>query len=172
MKKIVYAVLATISGLVLLFSYRTSLGAEATAVTDAGASPASAGSTASSTTDSSTTDSSATDSGASGTADAGATGTSTTTLADGTYTGAAASTRFGPVQVAITVQGGEITAVDVPQYPASNSRDRQINERALPVLASETISAQSAQIDMVSGATYTSRGYLQSLQSAIDEALQ
>lgn len=162
MKKIVYAVLATISGLVLLFSYRTSLGAEATALTDAAASPSSAGSTTSSGTDSSTT----------GTDDARATGTSTTTLADGTYTGAAASTRFGAVQVAITVEGGHITAVDVPRYPASNSRDRQINERALPVLTSETISAQSAQIDMVSGATYTSRGYLQSLQSAIDEALQ
>ena len=75
-----------------------------------------------------------------------------------------------PVAVQITVSGGTITAVDVPQYPSSNGRDRQINQQAIPILVSETVSAQSARIDMVSGATYTSDGYLQSLQSAIDQA--
>ena len=74
------------------------------------------------------------------------------------------------MQVQITVSGGVITAADAVDYPTSNPRDRQINQIAVPRLVSETLSAQSAQIDMISGATYTSEGYLQSLQSAIDQA--
>jgi uncharacterized protein with FMN-binding domain len=58
----------------------------------------------------------------------------------------------------------------VLQYPSGNSRDTEINSRALPILIQETLDAQDAQIDMVSGATVTSNGYLQSLQSAIDQA--
>ncbi|MFD4959094.1 FMN-binding protein [Microbacterium sp. NPDC058389] len=166
MKKILYAVLATVSGLVLLFSYRTSH-VEATV-------PVAADTTTSgsSTTGSSTTGTGTTGTGTTGTAGAaaGAASTSSSGLRDGTYTGSAASTRFGPVQVQITVSGGTITDVQVPEYPSTNPRDRQINERALPTLVSETTDAQSADIDMVSGATYTSRGYLTSLQSAIDQA--
>ena len=74
------------------------------------------------------------------------------------------------MQVQITVSGGTITAADAVDYPTSNPRDRQINQIAVPRLVSETLSAQSAQIDMISGATYTSEGYRQSLQSAIDQA--
>jgi len=74
------------------------------------------------------------------------------------------------VQVAITVSGGKITNVAVPQYPNNNGRDVEIANYSLPQLITETLSAQSANIDMVSGATYTSEGYLQSLQSAIDQA--
>ena len=70
----------------------------------------------------------------------------------------------------LTVTGSKITAVDVVQYPDGNGRDAEINQYALPILVKETIDAQSAQIDMVSGATVTSDGYLQSLQSALDEA--
>jgi uncharacterized protein with FMN-binding domain len=87
-----------------------------------------------------------------------------------TVTGSVAQTRWGPVQVRITVTDGKITAVDVPQYPDGNGRDRQINASALPVLEQETRSAQSADIDMVSGATVTSEGYVRSLQSALDQA--
>jgi uncharacterized protein with FMN-binding domain len=58
----------------------------------------------------------------------------------------------------------------VVQYPDGNGRDREINDDALPVLVQETISAQSADVDMVSGATVTSTGYVQSLQSALDQA--
>ena len=76
------------------------------------------------------------------------------------------------MQVAITISGGTITDIQVPQYPNSNREDQQINARALPVLISETASAQSASISMVSGATYTSQGYTQSLQSALDQAQQ
>jgi uncharacterized protein with FMN-binding domain len=90
--------------------------------------------------------------------------------AAGAVTGAVAQTRWGPVQVQITVENGRITGVTVPQYPDGNGRDRQINDVALPELVQETLSAQSADIDMVSGATVTSDGYLESLQSALDQA--
>ena len=87
-----------------------------------------------------------------------------------TVTGSTASTRWGDVQVSITVTDGKITSVDVPEYPTANGKDREINSYALPVLTQETLSAQSADIDMVSGATVTSQGYVQSLQSALDKA--
>ncbi|RGD55503.1 FMN-binding protein [Kitasatospora xanthocidica] len=80
------------------------------------------------------------------------------------------NTRYGPVQVQVTLAGSRITAVDVVKYPNSERRDREINSSALPVLNHEAISAQSAAIDVVSGATYTSDGYVRSLQSALDRA--
>ena len=86
------------------------------------------------------------------------------------YTGSVAQTRWGPVQVKITVQGGKITNVTVLQQPNGNQRDAEINSQALPALIDETISAQSANIDMVSGATVTSDGYVRSLQAALDAA--
>jgi len=87
-----------------------------------------------------------------------------------TVFGDAAETQFGPVQVELTLAGGRIARVDVPVYPDETSEDQQIASFALPRLIQETISAQSAKIDMVSGATYTSEGYLHSLQSALDKA--
>jgi uncharacterized protein with FMN-binding domain len=87
-----------------------------------------------------------------------------------TYTGASASTRWGDVQVAITVKDGKITDVAVPVYPSNNGRDQEINAYALPALVQETLTAQNADISTVSGATVTSDGYLQSLQSALDAA--
>jgi uncharacterized protein with FMN-binding domain len=81
-----------------------------------------------------------------------------------------ASTRWGDVQVTITVTNGKITDVQVPVYPAENGRDREINSYALPVLRQEVLSAQSATIDTVSGATVTSDGYIESLQAALDAA--
>jgi uncharacterized protein with FMN-binding domain len=111
-------------------------------------------------------------SGPTATAAASPTTSGTSTTADGvkTVTGSVAQTRWGPVQVAISVAGGKITAVDVPEYPDGNGRDREINADALPVLVQSTLTAQNANIDMVSGATVTSTGYLQSLQSALDQA--
>ncbi|WP_327063624.1 FMN-binding protein [Kitasatospora purpeofusca] len=85
-------------------------------------------------------------------------------------TGGAVDTRYGPVQVKVTLSGTRITAVDVVQYPSEDRRDREINANALPVLNKEAIAAQSAHIDIVSGATYTSNGYVRSLQSALDRA--
>ncbi len=74
------------------------------------------------------------------------------------------------MQVKITVVDGKITAAQAVQYPTSNSRDQQINAAAIPILGHEAVQQQSADIDMVSGATVTSEGYRQSLQSAIDQA--
>jgi uncharacterized protein with FMN-binding domain len=87
-----------------------------------------------------------------------------------TVTGSAVQTEWGPVQVAIAVSGSQIMDVQVLQYPANNPKDVQINNYALPILVDETLSAQSADIQMVSGATVTSVGYVQSLQAALDEA--
>lgn len=162
MKKIVYGILATLSGLVLLFSYRTSLGeAVPTDVQPAQAAPSVATPSAS-TTPTASASASASPSGAAPAATSG--------LTDGTFTGSPTSTRYGPVQVQITVTGGKIVDVQAVEYPTDNSRDRQINERAIPQLVSETLNAQSADIHFVSGATYTSQGYLDSLQSAIDQS--
>ena len=79
-------------------------------------------------------------------------------------------TRWGPVQVEVGVAGSQITGVSVLQYPDDNPQDVQINDYALPILVDATMTAQGADIDMVSGATYTSVGYQQSLQSALDRA--
>jgi uncharacterized protein with FMN-binding domain len=84
-------------------------------------------------------------------------------------TGSAVQTRYGPVQVKLTFSGSTITAVDTLQSPSGNGRDIEINQQALPILQQEVLSAQSASIDTVSGATYTSEGYIQSVQSAIDQ---
>lgn len=179
MKRIVYGLLATLSGVVLLFSYRTSLEAAMPVAADetAGTTTVTPEATPSASASPSTTAESATptaspSASASDSTTTDTTTTTTTGLADGTYTGDAVRTRYGNVQVQITVSGGAITDVQVPQYPSSNREDQQINARALPVLISETTSAQSASIRMVSGATYTSQGYTQSLQSALDQAQQ
>lgn len=87
-----------------------------------------------------------------------------------TVTGPAVNTEWGPVQVQVTVAGSEITDVQVLQYPNNNPKDQQINGYALPILVDETIEAQSSDIAMISGATVTSNGYIQSLQAALDEA--
>ncbi|MGN6781404.1 MAG: FMN-binding protein [Marmoricola sp.] len=74
------------------------------------------------------------------------------------------------MQVRLEITGGKIKQVDVIEYPNGNPRDAEINSYALPILVQETTEAQSVNIDMVSGATVTSTGYLQSLQSALDQA--
>ncbi len=84
--------------------------------------------------------------------------------------GAGVQTDYGPVQVQITVNGGKITAATAVVYPQQTSRDQRINAQAIPILQSETLAAQSAHIDAVSGASYTSQGYATSLQSALDLA--
>lgn len=96
--------------------------------------------------------------------------TSSNTLKNGTYKGSVSYTRFGNVQVSITVSGGKITAVSNLQLPDEDNRSAQISGYAGPELQSQALAAQSANIDGVSGATYTSRGYAESLQAAIDAA--
>jgi uncharacterized protein with FMN-binding domain len=87
-----------------------------------------------------------------------------------TVNGAPADTQYGPVQVQISIRSGRIIRADAIDYPQGGSRDREINSYAIPQLDQETLDAQSANIDTVSGATYTSDGYRQSLQSALDAA--
>ncbi|MER6571497.1 FMN-binding protein [Streptomyces sp. NPDC001093] len=87
-----------------------------------------------------------------------------------TVTGDTVQTRWGPVQVRVTIKTGKLTDVTAVQYPSDNPRDQEINSYALPQLRREALAAQSAEIDMVSGASYTSTGYKQSLQSALDSA--
>ncbi|MFF4357936.1 FMN-binding protein [Streptomyces sp. NPDC001604] len=99
-------------------------------------------------------------------------GSSSAAAATGTrtVTGDTVQTRWGPVQVRITLKNGRLTEVTAVTYPTENPRDQEINSFALPRLRSEALQAQSANIDTVSGATYTSDGYRQSLQSALDSA--
>jgi uncharacterized protein with FMN-binding domain len=98
--------------------------------------------------------------------------TGATTLADGTYTGATSTNKWGPVQVQITVANGTITSVTALQTPDADTKSVTINNRAVPTLNASALTAQSADINSVSGATYTSDSYKESLQSAIDAATQ
>ncbi|MCU1543953.1 MAG: FMN-binding protein [Microbacteriaceae bacterium] len=108
---------------------------------------------------------------ASGSSAAGSTGAAgSSNNAAATYTGDTVSTRFGDVQVQVTVSGGSLTDVVAVKLTDHDGRSVQISNRAEPVLRSEVIAAQSAAVDTVSGATYTSDAYLGSLQSALDQA--
>lgn len=166
MRRIVVTLMSTLSALVLLFSYHTSLGGGTTPIASApvaagpakagGSTPTTSPSTGSSSSSSTTTKKPATK--------------STTTAAAQTYTGDAVDTQWGVVQVQIKVQGGKITDAQAVQYPQNNGRDLEINSYAVPQLNTEAVQANSGRIDAVSGATVTSGGYIQSLQSAVDQA--
>lgn len=161
MRRVILAIVGTVAGLVVLLSFKTHSTSAVTtppaAISGAGgqgsasaAAPSASGSSASS----------HKASGSSGSAAGAAT----------TVTGSAVDTMYGPVQVQITVKNGKLTAAQAVVYPQDTSRDQEINSYAIPVLNQEAVSAGSAQIDGVSGATYTSGGYVNSLQSAIDKA--
>ncbi|MFJ8578660.1 FMN-binding protein [Micromonospora sp. NPDC093277] len=163
MRRITLWLLSTVAVVVLLFSYKTSTmgpGGENSAI--ATGSDGSAGSSWTGTEDGST------GSGPSG--GSSNDGGRATGSGNGAATGSVAQTRWGPVQVKITVSGGKISDVRAVQLPAGNRRDQEINDYAVPILRQEALAAQSAQIDTVSGATVTSDGYRESLQSAIDAA--
>ncbi len=185
MRRTIIGFMSTVSALVLLFSYHTSTNSEAAAagVVSATASTSSSRTSVTGAASASTGSLAATSSGttASPATTAPTTTTSTTSSAavssgkssgksSGTYTGDAVNTRWGLVQVEITVDNGTITAAQAVQYPNENGQDREINSYAVPKLNSEVTAAQSGSIDAVSGATVTSNGYITSLQSAIDKA--
>jgi uncharacterized protein with FMN-binding domain len=168
MRRIVIALMGTVSGVVLLFSYHTSTRSAGDATAGTATTPsiesdgsATAPTPGSSSSQSPTSGSSATPSSSS---------TSSSSKPSGTFTGDEASTRWGTVQVEIMVKNGEITQSQAVEYPQGNGRDIEINNYALPELAQEVVQQQSANIDAISGATVTSDGYIQSLQSAIDQA--
>lgn len=89
---------------------------------------------------------------------------------DGSYTGDAADAFYGLIQVKATVSGGRLVKVDFLQAPNDRGQSVEINAYADPILAQEAINAQSAQVDIVSGATDSSHAFIQSLQSALDKA--
>jgi uncharacterized protein with FMN-binding domain len=161
MRRVALTVAATIAGLVLLLGFK-SHGANprggVSALTVASAPPTAAAPT----TPAGTT--------AAPPPSPSATSSSPAAPVTRTLTGQAIDTRYGPVQVQITVADGRITRVGVTQVPLDTGRDREINDSAVPQLNQEVLTAQSARIDSISGASYTSQGYDQSLQSALDQA--
>jgi FMN-binding protein len=134
MRRVTLWIVATIAALVLLFSYRTSLGGgTAAAGGPVIVSPSGPG-------------------------------------GDLTVNGSVARTRYGPVQIQVKIKNHKIVDVRALRAPDSNGRDAEINGYALPQLRAEVLAAQSARVDTVGGATYTSDGYRKSLQSALDAA--
>ncbi len=151
--------------------------ASAVTTSAAGTAP-STGSTANGTTESSASGSSSgtgagSSSGTGSTSGTGSSSSSTlgaTAKAGGTYAGTAVETRFGTVQVQVTIKAGVITDVTALHLTDQEQRSVQISARAAPLLRSEVLSAQSANVQTIGGATFTSEAYLTSLQAALDAA--
>lgn len=108
--------------------------------------------------------------GTSGGTTTGGSGTTAGAFKDGTYTGSVADAIFGALQVKITVQGGALTDITFPQYPNDSGHTREVSNSSLPILRQEAISAQSANVHVVSGATQTSDAFKESLASALSQA--
>jgi uncharacterized protein with FMN-binding domain len=161
MRRIAIAVMGTISGLVLLFSYHTSLGGSTVTTVGAGNAADNGGAAG----DPSPSDTGSPSASGSTTAAAGK-----DTGSSGTFTGDAVDTQWGVVQVRIVVTNGKITKATAIRFPNGNHHDDEINSWAIPQLEQETVTASSAKIDALSGATVTSDGYISSLQSAVDKA--
>jgi uncharacterized protein with FMN-binding domain len=166
MRRITLWLTGTVMLVVLLFTYRTSTSGPAAVATGSSAfapgivnAPATAG----------TGGTGGNNTTGSGTPSPGTTSSSSpsTTAATTTVNGQVADTRWGPVQVQVLVSNSKIIDVVVLQQPSGSFQDQEINGYALPLLRQEVLQAQSAQIDGISGATVTSDGYIQSLQSAL-----
>ena len=127
--------------------------------------PTTSSSTSSSTTTSSDSSSSSSSSSSSTTSSSSSSGS----YKDGTYTGETVTERYGTVTVTVTVSGGKITDVQAATTVHEQHSQRYV-QAAVPTLRSEVLAAQSAEVNMVSGATFTSEAYLTSLQSALDQA--
>jgi uncharacterized protein with FMN-binding domain len=163
MRRVILAVTGTIAGLVALLSFKSHVPSVSVAATTGG----SGGNTSSSSSSSSS-----------------ASGGQTTTVpgefpqgslagklpaGETAVDGKAANTAYGPVQIQLIEQNSKVVKVAVLVQPANTLHDIQIGAMAFPKLISETLAAQNGKIDAVSGATYTSAGYIQSLQSALDK---
>ena len=162
MRRVVLALGGTVAGLVMLLSFRSHMASTASAGVTAGS-----GGTGTSPGSGSAAGSGS--SGASGAAAASApvgAGSGTGTA----VTGDAIATPYGPTQVQVTLNAGKIVKVTVLQHTDDGTNSQMIDGHALPLLDNETLTAQSAKIDAVSGASYTSAGYIKSLQSALDKA--
>ena|ERR1700744_5102001 len=158
MRRAVLALGGTVAGLILLLSFRSHTAAPAAAgVSGSDPAPASMPATAAPTPAATK---------ATGKARAPAGGATGTRV----VTGSVISSPYGPSQVAVTLTAGKITKVTVLQHTDDGQMSQEIDGNALPKLTAETLAAQSARIDAVSGASYTSAGYIKSLQSALDQA--
>lgn len=150
MRRAALAIVATVAGLVLLLGFKTRAPAALTTpAAGAAQAPAPATTSAPPATPAPSRSASA----------------STRTVTGDTY-----DTMYGPVQVRITLSGTRLVDVTPVQLPNSTGRDIEIDDYAVPQLRQEALQAQSANIDMISGASYTSDGYIRSLQSALDRA--
>jgi uncharacterized protein with FMN-binding domain len=164
MRRAVLAFGSTVAGLILLLSFRSHTASTASAGTTAAGtspSPAATGNGSPTSMPKSTPTSAAAGGGAAGAATGGGK----------VVTGDVVNGPYGPSQVAITLTGSKITKVTVLQHTDDGLNSQQIDGNALPKLTAETLTAQSAKIDAVSGASYTSAGYIKSLQSALDKAM-
>jgi uncharacterized protein with FMN-binding domain len=162
MRRVVLALGGTVAGLVMLLSFRSHTASTASAGVTAGSGG----------TGTSPGASSAAGSGSSAASGAGA-ASAPVSAGSGTgtaVTGDAIATPYGPTQVQVTLNAGKIVKVTVLQHTDDGVNSQMIDGHALPLLNNETLTAQSAKIDAVSGASYTSAGYLKSLQSALDKA--
>jgi len=156
MRRVILAVTGTIAGLVALLSFKShSPTVPVAATTGTGGSSSSSSSSSSSRTIPGEFQSVA----------------GPLTAGETTITGKVANTAYGPVQVQLVVKSNKIVKVGILEQPTNTIHDIQIGEFAFPKLISETLSAQNAKIDAVSGASYTSAGYISSLQSAVDHGL-
>jgi uncharacterized protein with FMN-binding domain len=147
MRRVIIAIVATVAGLVALLSFKSHTPAT---VADTG------------TTTGGTATSEPTQAQSQGSSPAAS------TTGERTVDGNVANTVYGPVQVQVVVKDSKIVHVSILEQPTSTSRDLQIGQFAFPQLITETLSAQSAHVDAISGASYTSAGYIKSLQSALD----
>jgi len=160
MRRVILAIVGTVAGLVALLSFKSHVPSVSSA-------------------------SAATAGGTGGTPTSGASSSSTTTTVPGEFpmgslagklptgetvvTGHVGTTVYGPVQIQLVMRDSKIVKVAVLQQPMNTLHDIQIGEFAFPKLIGETLTAQTAKIDSVSGASYTSAGYIASLQSALDQ---
>jgi uncharacterized protein with FMN-binding domain len=163
MRRVILSIVGTVAGLVALLSFKSHLPSvpSASAATSGSAGTSSAGSPASSSSSSSTVPGEFPQGSLAGKLAAGETAVN----------GKVATTVYGPVQIQLIMQNRKIVKVAVLQQPQNTIRDIQIGEFAFPKLISETLTAQDAKVDAVSGASYTSAGYISSLQSAVDHGL-
>jgi uncharacterized protein with FMN-binding domain len=169
MRRVILAVTGTIAGLVALLSFKSHVPSVPVAATTGG----SGGSSSSSTSPSSSSSSSSSSSGGQTTTVPGefpqGSLASKLTAGETAVDGKVANTAYGPVQIQLIEQNSKIVKVAVLVQPANTLHDIQIGAFAFPKLISETLAAQNGKIDAVSGASYTSAGYIQSLQSALDK---
>ena len=175
MRRLLLALAGTAAGLAAVLSFKT----QGSAATSGMAAPvtgtqgsASAAASTGSTTPKSSGGAAATQQGGTATQQGGTAAQQGGTAAAGAkvLTGAVDNTSYGPMQVQVTMAGSKITGVKVLQQTNTGSLSQQIDANAIPQLTKETLAAQSARIDAVSGASYTSAGYIKSLQSALDQA--